>query len=229
MVSIGTVIGIGAAAAAGLGLYAVYQNRSRIGAALARGTEVNITNPLGSWLDSLFNNNENNGENQQNNPPVADPNPNPDNDFIPCSNNPADYRTWCNGYVPPPDQDFLPPAPPAPPAPEVPPEENEDRGSRPRPNPPAPEVPESAAIRLSNVNQNSRQQLLDRAEEISEDSGVDLGTSVNEAILEVSSPGSRFYDIYLNGELRFNEYPLTAEARQYFLNEGFSVRTADGV
>ena len=126
MVSIGTVFGLLLAGGAALVGYGLYQNRSAIGSALARGTEVNITNPIGDWFENLFRNNENNGEGDNNDnqeSPIIPPDPN--NTFIPCSNNPADYRTWCNGYTPPPDQDFLPPnpnRPPTAPEPDVAPE-----------------------------------------------------------------------------------------------------------
>ena len=122
MVSFGSVLGLllaGGAVAVG---YAVYQNRNKLGSAVSRGVEVNLTNPFGNWLDSLFRRDENNGNgdegaNQdQNPPPIIGPDPN--NTFVPCSNNPADYRTWCNGYFPEPDQDFLPP--PKEPEPEAP-------------------------------------------------------------------------------------------------------------
>ena len=206
MVSIGTVFGLLLAGGAALVGYGLYQNRGAIGSALARGTEVNITNPIGDWFESLFRNNENNGEGDNNDnqeqPPIIPPDPN--NTFIPCSNNPADYRTWCNGYTPPPDQDFLPPAPePAPPinppgpvAPEPAPEPDvePDRGSRPSPNPidrPAPDVfippgptpPELSYYYLDWIGPRDDQQLLlnqDQLAQFENDPGIrgvyDLGT-----------------------------------------------------
>ena len=139
MVSIGSIFGLLLAGAVAIGGYALYQNRNALGGALARGVEVNVSNPLGEWFNSLFTNNGNNGEGEPVNPPPTEPPinpPDPNNDFIPCSNNPADYRTWCNGYVPPDDQDFRPPPnrPPTAPEPDVAPEP-------PAPNPP-PYAPE---------------------------------------------------------------------------------------
>ena len=152
MVSFGSVLGLllaGGAVAVG---YAVYQNRNALGGALSRGVEVNLTNPFGNWLDSLFRRNEDNGNgdegaNQdQNPPPIIGPDPN--NTFIPCSNNPADYRTWCNGYFPEPDQDFLPPPKepepeaPEPPAPAPAPAPAPEPEMTPEPPAPAPAPPQ---------------------------------------------------------------------------------------
>ena len=223
MVSLGSILGIGAAAAVGLGAYALYQNRAAIGGALSRGTQISIVNPVGEFFENLFRSNEDNGSGEPDNtqgptgpPPVIptdDPGPvdefpenepNRNNDYIPCSNNPADSRTWCNDYTPPPEQDFMP------------------RNS------------ETSATRLANFNENSRESILDRAEEIAAETGQNEGNSIDTAILqsisyEGQASGNRFYDVYQNGELVFNEYPLSPEAREYYLDLGYSVRTADGV
>ena len=205
MVSIGSVFGLLLAGGAALVGYGLYQNRDAIGSALTRGTQVHISNPIGDWFEGLFRNNEDDGSgdegnNQNQNPPPMIPNP--DNDFVPCTNNPADMRTWCNGYTPPPDQDFLPPEPeqPEPQTPPTPPPEQPepgtepDRGSRPRPNPipdlPAPDVfvpevtpPELSYYYLDWIGSREDQQLLlnqDQLSQFEEDPNIrgvyDLGT-----------------------------------------------------
>ena len=207
MVSIGTAFGLLLAGGAALVGYGLYQNRDAIGSALARGTEVNITNPIGDWFENLFRSNENDGSgnqgnNQGQNPPLNDGNFN--NDYVPCSNNPADSRTWCEGYTPPPEQDFLP--------------RNSD----------------TSAVRLSNFQESGRSTILDRAEAIAAERGINEGNAIDTAILEsISYPGeaeqNRFYDVVQNGETVFNEYPLSPEAVDYYKEAGYSVRTADGV
>jgi len=54
MVSIGTIISLGIVGAAIVGGYAVYRNFDKIGGALSRGVETNITNPVGNYFDSLW-------------------------------------------------------------------------------------------------------------------------------------------------------------------------------
>jgi len=54
MVSVGTVISllaVGAIAAVG---YAVYRNLDKIGGAVSRGVETNLTNPFGNYFENLF-------------------------------------------------------------------------------------------------------------------------------------------------------------------------------
>ena len=124
MVSIGSIIGVGAAAALGIAAYVLYQSRDQIGGAFSRGVQSNFVTPTQSWFDNLFRANADDSPNQvPENPPVE----NPDNTFVPCSNNPADRRTWCNGYEPGPDQDFLPPD--TPPAQTPPPQQEQDAES----------------------------------------------------------------------------------------------------
>jgi len=53
MVNIGTVLGIGAAIAVGVGAYAVYRNLGKVGGAITGTVEKNISNPFGSWLDQF--------------------------------------------------------------------------------------------------------------------------------------------------------------------------------
>lgn len=55
MVSVGTFISLGIIAAVAAGGYAVYRNADKLGGALSRGVETNISNPLGVWFDSLWN------------------------------------------------------------------------------------------------------------------------------------------------------------------------------
>lgn len=225
MVSVGSVLGLVLAGGAAVVGYALYQNREQIGGALSRGVQVSVTNPIGDWFENLFRSPNDDGSGEQNGasgpdttgpPPVIpddDPGPvdefppdepNRNNDYIPCSNNPADSRTWCNDYTPPPEQDFMP------------------------------RTAETSATRLANFNQNSRESILDRAEEIAAETGQNEGNALDTAILqsisyEGQASGNRFYDVFLNGEQVFNEYPLSPEAREYYLDLGYSVRTADGV
>lgn len=133
MVNLGWLVGLGTAAAVGIGAYALWVNRSAIGGALSRGVAVNVSNPVGEYFENLFRNSENNPEvsgNDNAGPPAIVPTrepmpvnefvpyePNANNDYIPNSNNPADERTFSPDYTPPADQDFLPPAK----MPEVPP------------------------------------------------------------------------------------------------------------
>ncbi len=54
MVSIGTVLTLGIIGGAGILGYAVYRNADKVGGALARGVEENITAPIGSYFENLF-------------------------------------------------------------------------------------------------------------------------------------------------------------------------------
>ena len=54
MVSLGTFLTLGAIAAIAAGGYALYRNADKLGGALSRGVETNITAPLGSYLDTLW-------------------------------------------------------------------------------------------------------------------------------------------------------------------------------
>lgn len=54
MVSIGTIIGVGALAAAGIGGYVLYVNRAGIGGALSRGVQTSLVSPFNNWLNSLW-------------------------------------------------------------------------------------------------------------------------------------------------------------------------------
>jgi len=74
MVSIGTIISFGVIGAIIAGSYAVYRNSDKIGGALSRGLQTNITTPLGSWADSLFTNTSNNLPNTTQNITPVDPN-----------------------------------------------------------------------------------------------------------------------------------------------------------
>jgi len=55
MVSIGTIFSVLVVGAAIAGGYALYRNADKLGGALSRGVEQNITNPLGSYFDNLWN------------------------------------------------------------------------------------------------------------------------------------------------------------------------------
>jgi len=54
MVSFGTILGVIFAGAVAVGGYALYSNRDKLGGAVSRGVETNITNPLGNYFDSLW-------------------------------------------------------------------------------------------------------------------------------------------------------------------------------
>lgn len=54
MVGLGTILSVGIAGAVAIGSYALYVNRDKLGGALSRGIETNITNPLGNYFDSLW-------------------------------------------------------------------------------------------------------------------------------------------------------------------------------
>jgi len=54
MVSIGTIFTLGAIGAVIAGGFALFANRDKLGGALSRGVEENLTNPLGDYFDSLW-------------------------------------------------------------------------------------------------------------------------------------------------------------------------------
>lgn len=54
MVSLGTIISIGVVGTAILGGYALYRNSNKIGGALSRGVEKNLTTPFGNYFDNLW-------------------------------------------------------------------------------------------------------------------------------------------------------------------------------
>ena len=54
MVSLGTILTLGAIGALAAGGYAVYRNFDKLGGALSRGVETNLTNPLGNYFDNLW-------------------------------------------------------------------------------------------------------------------------------------------------------------------------------
>jgi len=56
MVSVGTILSVGFAAAIIAGGYALYRNADKIGGALSRGVETNLTQPLGNYFDNLWGN-----------------------------------------------------------------------------------------------------------------------------------------------------------------------------
>jgi len=56
MVSIGTIFSVIVVGAAVAGGYALYRNADKIGGALSRGVEQNLTAPIGNYFDSLWNN-----------------------------------------------------------------------------------------------------------------------------------------------------------------------------
>jgi len=56
MVSLGTFLTLGIIAALAAGGYAVYANAGKIGGALSRGVETQLTDPLGNYLDTLWQN-----------------------------------------------------------------------------------------------------------------------------------------------------------------------------
>jgi len=56
MVSLGTFLTLGIIAAIAAGGYAVYANAGKIGGALSRGVETQLTDPLGNYLDTLWSN-----------------------------------------------------------------------------------------------------------------------------------------------------------------------------
>jgi len=105
MVSIGTIFSVIVVGAAVAGGYALYRNFDKIGGAFTRTTEEYLTNPLGSWLDSL--------SKSFSIPTVSAKPPTGGNtpfvDYNPNTNDPQDSRTWTPGYTPPPEKDFLPP------------------------------------------------------------------------------------------------------------------------
>lgn len=131
MVSIGTLIGIATAGAIGIAGYVVYSNRNELGAALSRGIENTLTNPVSDWANNLFADSESSADNSETptptdaegytRPPAITPTappmrvnyyspyvPNRNNDYVAGSNEPADERTWEPEYTPPPEQDFKP-------------------------------------------------------------------------------------------------------------------------
>jgi len=56
MVSLGTFLTLGIIAAIAAGGYAVYANAGKIGGAVSRGVETQLTDPLGNYLDTLWQN-----------------------------------------------------------------------------------------------------------------------------------------------------------------------------
>ena len=54
MVSIGTIFSIAIAGAVAAGGYALYRNYNKVGGALTRGVEKNISIPFGNYLDNLW-------------------------------------------------------------------------------------------------------------------------------------------------------------------------------
>jgi len=54
MISIGTVLTLGIVAAVVAGGYAVYRNADKLGGALSRGVETNLSVPLGNYFDNLW-------------------------------------------------------------------------------------------------------------------------------------------------------------------------------
>lgn len=54
MVSVGTVASLGIIGAIVIGGYALYRNSGKIGGALSRGVETNLTSPLGNYFDNLW-------------------------------------------------------------------------------------------------------------------------------------------------------------------------------
>jgi len=56
MVSIGTIFSLVVVGAIAAGGYALYRNADKVGGALSRGVETNLTNPLGNYFDNLFTN-----------------------------------------------------------------------------------------------------------------------------------------------------------------------------
>lgn len=107
MVSIGSIFTLAIVGAVAVGGYALYRNADKLGGALSKGVEASVVNPLGNYLDNLF---KIPGAAAQVTGATATPAPAPALDYVPGTNNPADDRTWNPGYVPPANQDFLPPA-----------------------------------------------------------------------------------------------------------------------
>jgi len=54
MVGLGTIFGVLIAGTVAVGSYALYVNRDKLGGALSRGVEKNISNPLGAWFDNAW-------------------------------------------------------------------------------------------------------------------------------------------------------------------------------
>ena len=54
MVSLGTILTLGAVGAIIAGGYAVYRNADKIGGGISRGVEETLVTPLGKWADSLW-------------------------------------------------------------------------------------------------------------------------------------------------------------------------------
>ena len=54
MVSLGTILSLGIIGAVAVGGYALYRNADKVGGALSRGIETNITYPIGNYFDNLW-------------------------------------------------------------------------------------------------------------------------------------------------------------------------------
>jgi len=94
MVSIGTIFTFGIIGAIAAGSYALYRNSDKIRGALARGTQKNLTTPLGNYFDNLWKNVNTNSTNPK--PIPQKPNPSSLNK----TNVPSSLPT-STAYVPP--------------------------------------------------------------------------------------------------------------------------------